>query len=468
MVCVLDADHDPSAESPSVISTRGTMSGWSHQPQADANHHCYTGSLMLVAGSSLDKLSLEVRSSIGSLLSSRLIGVADTAPTVNISLIDGEGEPLDRVRGGGGEYLELTFSDVDDPFSSITGDLTVVWPGASTILLPLDIVDIQTPLIVELTSVGQPLESGELAIGIEATGRHGASLNVAQQFTFMLTPPVVVQAAICDETESVEALRFGETLVLYALVESERALEVQQASMSQLGWSVNAPMLSNEAAMVPPVGCFGSETTALEPNQAMVAFRLRLDGSFIDGAGEVLFTVRDIDGLSTSLKTPLNFFHASPSLYAPPLGNATAGDRIEPTAFVEDLDGLTDVQCQATATANGTLLANFTLVPQVEADETTNGTLRLAFPTTKALNNQTVMFNFTCVDGWGQTSAVEVGTLLAPMPPCENCSQISDDAEKTSTMAQSTTMLFVLAVALALLAICVTLVLRKTSSESQP
>jgi hypothetical protein len=278
----------------------------------------------------------------------------------------------------------------------------------------------------------------------------------------------VVQAAICDEIESVEALRFGETLVLYALVESERALEVQQASMSQLGWSVNAPMLSNEAAMVPPVGCFVSETTALEPNQAMVAFRLRLDGSFIDGAGEVLFTVRDIDGLSTSLKMPLNFFHAPPSLYAPSLGNATAGDRIEPTAFVEDLDGLTDVQCQATASANGTLLANFTLVPQVETDEITNGTLRLAFPTTKALNNQTVMFNFTCVDGWGQTSSVEVGALLAPMPPCENCSQISDDAEKTSTMAQSTTMLFVLAVALALLAVCVTLVLRKSSSESQP
>ena len=467
-VCVLDADHNPLTEAPAVSSTRGALNGWIHQPQADANHHCYAGSLMLVAGSSLDKLSLEVRSSIGSLLSSRLIGVKDTAPTVNISLIDGDGEPLDRVRGGGGEYLELTFNDLDDPFSSITGDLTVVWPGASTILLPLDIVDIQTPLLVELTSVGQPLESGELAISIEATGRHGASLTVAQQFTFMLTPPSVVQAAICDEVGSVEALRFGETLVLYALVESERALEVQQASMSQLGWSVNAPVLSNEAAMASPVGCFGLETTALDPNQVMMAFRLRLDGSFIDGAGEVLFTVRDIDGLSTSLKMPLNFFHASPSLYAPPLVNATAGDRIEPIAFVEDLDGLTDVQCQATATANGTMLGNFTLVPQVEADEATNGTLRLAFPTTKALNNQTVLFNFTCVDGWGQASAVEVGVTLGPMTSCENCSQISDDAEKTSTLAQSTTVMFVLAVALAILAVVVTLVLRKASSESPP
>ena len=44
----------------------------------------------------------------------------------------------------------------------------------------------------------------------------------------------------------------------------------------------------------------------------------------------------------------IDFFHASPFLSAVPIDNATAGDRLEPIAYVVDLDGLDDVSCDAT------------------------------------------------------------------------------------------------------------------------
>ena len=467
-VCVLDADHVPVVEAPVVFSSRGNLSAWAYQSQADANHHCYTGSVYLIAGGPLDKVSLEVRSSSGTLLSSRLVNVKDVAPEVEISLIDADGAPLDRVLGGGGEYLLLNFTDLDDPFSSVTGDLAIEWPGASTLLLPLDVIDIQSPVLVELTSMNQPLESGDLLISLDATGRHGASLTVEQQFTFVLTPPTLIQTAICNEAGPVDALRFGESLVLYALVDTERALEVQQASMSQLGWSVNAPLLSGGALVEPPLGCFAEEVQAGGSDPLLLAFRLRLDGSFIDGSGQVSLVVRDIDGLSSSVKLALDFFHASPSLTVASMSNATAGDRLEPTAFVEDLDGLTDVECTAYAAANGTRLGNFSLDLQIDANDLTNATLGFAFPTTQALSNQTVTFNFTCIDGWGQTSSNSTEVTLAPAPPCENCTLLEEGTNESKALSQQKALLLGIALALALLGLIATLVLRRGASDAPP
>jgi uncharacterized protein (TIGR03790 family) len=420
--CVLDADHDPESELPELTSSRGTVSALTHQPQLDSNHHCYVGLVALWSGESLQKVSFEVRSGSGSLLSSRLVGVRDIAPSLSIELIDGDGASLDRVRGGGGEYLRLTFMDGDDPNSSVTGDIMILWPGGSEFQLPLDVVDIRDSIVIELASVESALESGQLAVSVDATGRHGALIAVEQTFTFMLTPPLVVETSVCGLTGVTDSLRFGETLTLYAHIESERSLEVVQASMSQLGWSVAAPQLSmNDVSSSAMRACLAADSGALGQNEQLVAFRLRLDGSYIDGAGQILLVVKDIDGLSTSALIPIQFFHAAPSLSLDFPSNATAGDRLEPTANVLDLDGLEDVECQGFVANNGTLLANFSLEILTQPNDPQNGSVSFAFPTTKALNNATLELNFTCIDSWGQQTSLTALTLLEPMPPCINC-----------------------------------------------
>ena len=422
-VCVLDADHDPVVEHPLVTASRGTLSTFTHEAQLDANHHCYNGAIVLAAGDSLAKVSFEVRSSTGALLSSRLVPVTDLAPTVSIELVDAAGDSLERVRGGGGEYLRVAFSDADDPASSVTGDIMIEWPGASQFQLPIDVASIEEPLLIELTSVDSPLESGDLLITINAAGRHGASVNKEAMFTFLLTPPSVIETRLCNADGPVSSLRFGETIGLFAVVDTERPVDILQASMSQLGWSVPIPQLQTDDEMAtPPSSCLQSNQSNLSSNQFIVAFRLRLDGSFIDGEGQVMLVVRDLDGLSTSSTMEIDFFHASPFLSAVPIENATAGDRLEPIAYVVDLDGLDDVSCDALVSQNTTVLANVSLEIRPELNDPTNGSMMFSFPTTGALGNTTLEIEYTCRDSWGQTAILSSNISMLPEPPCTDCS----------------------------------------------
>jgi len=355
------------------------------------------------------------------------------APTVSIELVDAAGDSLERVRGGGGEYLRLSFFDADDPASSVTGDIMIEWPGASQFQLPIDVSSIEEPLLVELTSVDSPLESGDLLITIDATGRHGASIQKEAAFTFLLTPPLVLETSLCNDDGPVSSLRFGETIALFAIVDTERPVEVLQASMSQLGWSVLIPQLQADDEMATPSSsCLQSNQSNLSSNQFIVAFRLRLDGSFIDGEGQVMLVVRDLDGLSTSSTMKIDFFHASPFLAGVPIDNATAGDRLEPIAYVVDLDGLDDVACDAVVSQNTTVLANVSLEIRPRTDEPTNGSMTFSFPTTRALGNTTLEIEYNCQDSWGQTATFVSNISVLPEPPCVDCSGVQNASEDVS------------------------------------
>lgn len=465
--CVLDADHDSSSENATILSSKGTVGAVSHQQQLDANHHCYLSTIYLEVGASLEKVSFEVRSPSGQLLSSRLIGVRDLAPEAQIDLVDANASPLDRVRGGGNEYLRVTFTDLDDPLSSVTGDLSIEWPGAAAAILPLDVPDIQNALMVELPALDQPLESGELIVSVDATGRHGATMEIEERFTFLLSPPLVLDSKICSDKGAVESLRFGETLTLYAVIESERPLETVQATMSQLGWAVAAPALTGDAAPALPPTCLLNETTQDELHRSLVTFRLRLDGSFIDGEGQIMLVVRDIDGLSSSEKISINLFHAAPSLSINLLSNATAGDRITPVAYVSDLDGLTDVECQSTVYGNDTYLANFTLSPQTDGLDALNGTLSYVYPTTQALGNTTLRFNFTCADGWGQENTTFVEVTLLPMPPCLDCNTSLTDSSEGQGV-DLTQYWAIAGIVVVVLSLAITSFIRRSGREETP
>ena len=468
-VCVLDADHDPASEAPIVLASRGTVANLTHQAQTDSNHHCYDGAIVLAAGDTLAKVSFEVRSSTGALLSSRLIPVSDVAPEVSIELVDASGNSLERVRGGGGEFLQISFVDVDDPNSSVTGDLVIEWPGASPFQLPIDLIDIQQTLLVELTSVDTPLESGQLLVKVDASGRHGAFIAVEKQFTFLLTPPMVIEANLCAEDGPVSSLRFGETIILYALVDSERPVDVMQASMSQLGWSVVAPQLGGDDLLVtPPPSCLETNHDDVSSNEFIVAFRLRLDGSFIQGEGQVMLLVRDLDGLSSSTTLLIDFFHAAPSLNVLPIVNTTAGERIESTASVTDLDGMQDVTCLASVKQGNVSLANISLEVQVQPNDMTNASLGFSFPTTQALGNTTLELNYTCIDGWGQEDTASQFVDLAPKPTCNDCHG-SNTSSLDSTASESN-IPYILGFVVVLLgaAGAVALLLRGKESEEAP
>lgn len=466
-VCVLDADHNPELDNASILASRGLVSHLTHAPQLDSNHHCYLGTVLLPKGDSLDAISFEVRAQNGALLSSRLIGVVDVAPVAELTLVDNNNLALDRVLGGGGEYLQIHFSDADDPGTSVTGDLSIEWPGATAFVLPVDVLDINEPFVVELPAPDQPLESGELRVQIEATGRHGATLRLEEQFTFLLSPPIVIESVACDENGIAQSLRFGESLVLYAVVDSERPLEFIRVSMSQLGWSVMAPMLVEASEGDVPEQCL-EHTVEEDGDVTFVAFRLRLDGSFIDGEGQVSLIVKDIDGLSSTQTMTIDFFHAAPMLTMVPIANATAGDRIEPVANVSDLDGLSDVECRIETLDNTTTLANVSLEPQVDAPSSINGSLAFVFPTTPALANATLSFTFTCIDSWGQSASVSSTVFLRAPPPCIDCNDSSPQGDDAKSFEFSALLAIGIALPLLVLLAVSVIVLHRSKEDDAP
>ena len=201
---------------------------------------------------------------------------------------------------------------------------------------------------------------------------------------------MVIEANLCGGEGPVSSLRFGETIVLYALVDSERPVDVMQVSMSQLGWSVVAPRLAaDDPLATPPPSCLERTHSDVSSNEFIVAFKTPLGWLLHSGAraGDA-DNVRDLDGLSSSTTLQIEFFHAAPSLTVLPIGNATAGERLESSACVTDLDGMQDVTCQATVKQGNASIANISLEVRVQPNDQTNASLAFSFPTTQALSTR--------------------------------------------------------------------------------
>ena len=424
-ICVLDTDYDLLNQQPILTTSAGQISNISYAPQFDSNHHCYIGFYTRNVSDSLDDVIFEIRHRDGTLLNSRILSMNDHSPVAVIEIVDGEGQVLDSVRGGGNEFARITISDDDDPTSSATGDLHIEWPGAELLTIPIDTMDISFPVLVELPQISSALESGELELLLEMTGQHAAVFSKGYHAHLFLTTPLVISSHLCSEQGPIESLRFGNTGYLVIHVQSERPLQTMETTLSQLGWSVSAPSLGEIESTSPLMENCSSSAPFLGVNDQLHKFRLRLDGTFIDGAGQILFTVRDVDGLSKSLNLPLNFYHASPQTMLEPNQNMTAGELLSFIGSVSDADGVDDLTCSARISHNQSQLAELQVF--LQPVNTTSATLEFQFPTTGTLSNTTLDVEVTCIDSWEQSNTSLLRFTLLPEPICVECDQTAGD-----------------------------------------
>jgi len=463
-VCVLDADFNQTTQQPTLIASAGILGNMSYEQQDGNNHHCYLGEYEREVSSPLNDVTFEVRHSSGLLLNTRVISVGDRAPTAVIDIIDDEGVVLDSVRGGGNEFARIMLADADDPQSSATGDLHIDWPGAERRTIPVGGSDISTPILIELPSVSTALETGELTLLLEMTGQHGSTFTQQFGLPLLLTTPVLVAAYLCDEKGPIDSLRFGQSGYMLVHLQSERPIDRLQATLSQLGWAVDAPSL----------GSVDPNSTSLESCasfplfqefDALYKFRLRLDGTFIDGEGQVLFTARDIDGLVRSLNLEVPFYHAMPQTTLDVLENKSAGELLSFTGNVVDQDGTDDIECTGRIYQGDLLLAE--LQTSLLPNSPTSADIQFQFPTTGALNNATLLVSVTCTDSWVQSDTSELNLTLLPEPPCEDCNQTV--ATNESEEINSLTMPLLLGgVGVLVVLLGTALLRRKTKGEDTP
>jgi uncharacterized protein (TIGR03790 family) len=459
--CVLDADLFIDSEIPSIMVSRGNVTNLTYVAQNDSNHHCFVGNYSLEIGQPLTDLTFELYSANGLLLNSRQIEVADRVPEIGISVVNSEGFTQNKVLGGGDEFVKIVMTDIDDPLSPIIGDLYITWPGAERLTYPIDILAGSNTMLVELPIVEVSLESGNLLIDVQITGKHGASQNNQYEIPLILTLPEIVDFSICNWLGPIDELMFGKTATLTLVIDSERPIESTTASLYQENWVVSAPEVDQPVWSQPDENCLNSSIEG-----EVLYFRIKLDSSFTDDGGTLSFNVKTIDGLSSSGQIPLRFIHAPPVIMVMADSEVVAGEDLKVKTFVNDADGLADVTCFYYVLNGNQSLANVqSLFLNYPLDDYED---ELLYPVPIGMSNQSLNVSYSCADSNDGFDNVTIEVNILPPLPCNNCSEdVQPDLNQSTSGQQQFSPYLIIAIVIISIIISLLIFLNRNKPEGE-
>lgn len=466
-VCVLDADYSITEDAAPLFSaSRGSLGNVSYIPQQASHLYCYVATFNLSIGSSLDDVRFEIRSPSGILLLQRTIRVRDTAPELMLQIEDSEGNIVDRLVGDGTEAIRVIVDDADDPDTSFVGDISIQYPGGDPILLPLDIPAGHSSVLIPLSKLMVPLEAGEVVLIASGVGMNGGLASAELSVPFLLTPPEIIMFETCDVSGEVRAMTFGQIAILTVGVKSDRPLASSYAQLTQLGWSISAPATSEVPWDVEhtPDACNTTEFPQL--NVVWLYFRLKLDNSLVDGNGKVVFSISDIDGLSTSKSLDLLFQHAPTEFLLIESSSAIPTQDLFTNLTLADLDGLDTVVCSYNLYGpEGQLLSQSTLMGGEEGYF--ENTLVWQYPIPRSLSNTTLSYNITCIDDLLDFFTKDGEIAVGEAPECTSCQEDKPaQTEVTETTSTSTKLFFAsLAIALLIVALSAFFIINRDPSS---
>jgi hypothetical protein len=463
--CVQDADYDEGQALPLIMASRGNISNVTYSPQVVPNLYCYTALLSLEEGSGLEDVDLQVRTTEGSLLLQRTLRVNDRSPTLTLHLEDGNGNNLDRVVGNGDEYVVVAVNDIDDPQTAFLGDLTIQWPGGQSIQLPVDIQVGQARVIIQLNQVTSTLEAGELMLQADGIGQNAATATASLSLPFILTPPEVVFIEACDALGAVDAMTFGQTATLLVGVTSDRPLASVTAQLTQIGWAVNAPSVESPVWDMEsvPEAC---NRSAYGDDVIWLMFRLKLDNSLSDGDGNVLVSVRDVEGLVKSMTLDMLFQHAPTSIEDVETSPVQPLEDLYLNATVTDLDGLHQVTCSFQLYDQSGVLLTQSVKTAGEETQFSN-VLSWQYPVPGALANSTLAANITCVDDLQASFQYEQTLDVGPLLQCITCNASTNDSKTTTTATENEALLPLMLAIIVILAMISVVVVRHQNNRGQ-
>lgn len=434
--CVADEDRRANEVAPVIHASRGEVSPTIAYESGEAGLYCFESTLLLGAGTTLEPVRLEVRTVTGSLLLQRQFEVLDVAPTLTVSAENQLGEPLDRLVGNGLEYIVTNLSDIDDPNPTFVGDAYIQWPGGAPSQTPIDIGTNATSHRLLLTQVSTGLEAGEVEVEVLGNGPNGAEAMANLRLPFLLTPPEVVTAVPCSEAGRMDVMTFGDVGTLLVGVASDRPLERISAQIVQERWAVAAPVTDEPVwGDMAPEPC---TTTNLENGVSVewTTFRLRLDPSFVDGEGQIMINVRDVDGLTRATSITIQFQHAPTLLGALVVTGTLPGSDLSMELNVSDRDGLNNVVCSLALLTQDGQNAMQSSKAAGEASAFTT-TMEWMYPLPRSLANQTLDLNVTCVDEQLNTFTQERTVDVGPAPLCNDCDPEVNATEGPNNTAAS-------------------------------
>jgi hypothetical protein len=248
---------------------------------------------------------------------------------------------------------------------------------------------------------------------------------------------------------------FGKTATLTLVIDSERPIESITASLYQENWVVSAPEVEQPVWSQPDENCLNSSTEG-----EVIYFRVKLDSSFTDDGGTLTFTVKNIDGLSSSGQIPLLFAHAPPVIMVVAEEEIAAGEDFYVNGFVNDADGLSDVTCFYYVAQGNQSLANIqSLFLGYPLDDFEG---ELIYPVPIGLANQSINVSYSCSDSNDGYDNVTIEVNILPPLPCNNCSgEVQPNLNQSSSGQQPNALYLVIAIVIISIIISLLLFLYK-------
>ena len=462
--CVLDVDHNTNTEQPQFLVERGILGELTYVEKPDSNHHCYEATLFLEIGSSLNSISMEMRTNTGSLVMQRTIKVEDIHPTIDIQFVNSNNTSLDRIIDNDDEFMVVRVEDVDDSVGTYLGDIVFSWPGFGSITVPIEGQVGGAVVTVKLNPPSESLESGDILFDITIQDSNGATSSSSTSLPLFLNAPLILEMIPCTVDGQISELMFGHTAVLGAKIISNRPMETIDLSLRQLGWTVSAPPIEAPTWSSTSNNCMESIN-----DEDTYWFRLQLDGSFASETGSIQLVTKTIDGYLATSQIPMLFRHAPPIVNGTAPQSVQAGNDLIFQVEVTDLDGLNDVECSASVYSGNTStdLWNRTFNPIQTQNENGISTLRWPLPRNLNESADSIRIDVHCSDSDNEYGQWQSSTpiLIEPYVCVVNCNVSTTDDRNTKTEGSQSMWIYVVLLLVAVIGMTLVLQRRRESVE---
>ncbi len=467
-VCVLDADHDSTTQSPNMSSELGIFSPVSIIQTSTPGLTCYSSTLSIPIGGNLGPIEVGFTSADGSSIT-RSITLGNKAPQPVMELRNSDNQSIDFATGAVGEAIWVEIDDPDDPNSSAYGDLVVMWPGHIDRIASVEIEDGQSGVLIELPYPVESLEQGMMEVELSLHGAHGSHVEVSESWSVLLAAPLGLHISICNiEGEIDEQLIRGHQSIATLYVQSHRPMANSNAVLTQSGWSVPASQL--EEGDNPGV-CLDE----IESATHMIRFRVMADSSFIEGEVILTITFTDMDGLMVQRALTLDVDRSIPTMNITAPEEVIVGDRLEVSTIVKDLDGIQGTEC--------TFIINdkeqrevFSMSKEVQVMDEQEGVVIFQYPTPKvnsSVNQPPWQVSVYCIDADGDRGEAALSHLIAAIQPPEcvvgvDCVDDDDDSSKekvSSGLSTQNTILGIGGVMMIIIIVVLSLMMRRRNEE---
>ncbi|MEK9695068.1 MAG: hypothetical protein VW270_04845 [Candidatus Poseidoniales archaeon] len=354
---------------------------------------------------------------------------------IQLTIESENGSILDRIINNGREYLRIQVSDIDDDEFTFIGDLRMVWPGGEILQEPIDIGQGNYEIIIQLERVHHALESGNFWAQISGTGLHGSTATVEVEYPVILTPPKIQSTSLCGISGKIESMNFGQIATWTVVIESDRPIETSSVSLIQEGWAVSLPTQEEPVWFDNQNASLDCDLEITNVDQTKIHYRVRLDSTFIEGEGQLLGYLKDVDGLVHSIQQSIEFTRAPTLLETELPQNISTGADLAAKLIVSDDDGLSGIICSLQILDQEQNVLSQFIDLAGESSMSKNEILWI-YPIPRNVENQSISLMFECINEQFESfTATQIVTIDPYVDPCfeSNSSECSAKGNTSQT-----------------------------------